>query len=176
MTDKKQTYEKFSLHLLISGYMMLSMIGTKIRIKMGLTVWWRNSEVTLLKLILNVQHGKVMINTRALPAFAQAGLWELPVEETDRQKLIQKTCLFVVLRCELTRKSGWWEFWNQTLTKLPSMTVAWRVHREPCKEAQLRFSLLITATNSQSRAESGLLPAGRTEPRTWAVGCRGTAP
>lgn len=85
MTDKKQTYVKFSLHFLISGYIMLSMIGTKTRIKMGLTVWWRDSEVTLLKLLLN---DNVVINTRALPAFVQAGRWELPVEKADRQKLI----------------------------------------------------------------------------------------
>lgn len=175
MTDKKQTYEKFSLHLLISGYIMLSMIGTKIRIKMGLTVWWRNSEVTLLKLILNVQHDKVMINTRALPAFAQAGLWELPVEETDRQKLIQKrVCLLfwdVSSRGKAIGK-------NSEIKLLqschPWRSPGWSIG-SPAIEVQ-RFSLLITATNSQSRAESGLLPAGRTEPRTWAVGCRGTAP
>lgn len=75
-------------------------------------------------------------------------------------------------------KVGHWER-NTILTKSPFMVVAWRVHLEPCRgvaHATKPADWYKSTVMCCSASVWGSWPAGRREPRTWAVGCRGTAP
>ena len=140
--------------------MIASMIGTRIRIRIGLTVWWEGR-------VLGQHSGSQQCaqrwkQQRASPACVQAGFQLTPVakEENDSMNAASSTPALKL-----------WECWS--LTKLPSMVVAWSVHLEPYRK-QRSFNIgRYNFGNQRGRWRS---PAGRREPRTWAEGCRGTEP
>lgn len=144
---RRDSYVKLKPHFLMRGYTSLSMMGTRVRIKMGFTICTRTKRNTQLGNMMWTHCVQGWYRNHHAPASDPAAESVFPVG-TKSNKTSSLNAIITVSINQWMRELLYFIMQSQfysilnlytnsdylvQLTKAPSMVVAWRVQREPCR-------------------------------------------